>query len=187
MFRNNNDTTTTKFHQLLQAQIRNEFTSSQQYVALAVWFDAQDLPRLAKHFYAQSLEERNHAMMIVQYLLDNNLTAPIPSVPEVRTDFADTAEVIALALRQEQEVTEEIVTLAKAARDEGDYMGEQFMQWFLREQTEEVAQMSTLLNVVERAASGGTLFDVENYLDRETVGHSEDHLAPRAAGGAVSL
>jgi bacterioferritin B len=174
----------TKFHSLLQEQVRHEFTASQQYVALAVWFDGQDLPRLAKHFYRQSLEERNHAMMIVQYLLDNDLQPPIPGVNEVRNDFSDAADLVALALKQEKDVTDEIINLAKVARDEDDYKGEQFMQWFLKEQVEEVAQMTVLLNVVRRAE--GNLFDVENFLAREHVGdEGDDPLAPHAAGGAL--
>ncbi|TDV50932.1 ferritin [Actinophytocola oryzae] len=174
----------TKFHSLLQEQVRNEFTSSQQYVALAVWFDGQDLPQLAKHFYRQSLEERNHAMMIVRYLLDNDIQPPIPGVAEVRNDFSGAADLVALALQQEKDVTDEIIKLAKVARDEDDYKGEQFMQWFLKEQVEEVAQMTTLLNVVQRA--DGNLFDVENFLARESVGDvGRDPLAPHAAGGAV--
>jgi len=173
-----------KFHQALQDQVRNEFTAAQQYVALAVWFDGEDLPQLAKHFYRQSLEERNHAMMIVQYLLDNDIKPGIPGVSEVRNDFKDTAELIELALSQERRVTDEVIALAKAARAEDDYKGEQFMQWFLKEQVEEVAQMSTLLNVVNRA--DGNLFDVENYLARESIGdQGDDPLAPRAAGGAL--
>jgi bacterioferritin B len=173
-----------KFQEALQAQVRNEFTASQQYIALAVWFDGQDLPQLAKHFYRQSLEERNHAMMIVQYLLDNDIQPAIPGVAEVRNDFTEAAELIELALNQERTVTDEVIALAKSARDEDDYKGEQFMQWFLKEQVEEVAQMSTLLNVVRRAA--GNLFDVENFLARESVGDTGvDPLAPRAAGGAL--
>jgi ferritin len=175
---------TSKFHQALQEQVRNEFTASQQYVALAVWFDGEDLPQLAKHFYRQSLEERNHAMMIVRYLLDNDIRPAIAGVDEVRNDFKDVAELVALALSQERRVTDEVIALAKAARDEDDYKGEQFMQWFLKEQVEEVAQMSTLLHVVERAK--GNLFDVENYLARESIGDAgADPLAPRAAGGAL--
>jgi len=173
-----------KFQQALQDQVRNEFTAAQQYVALAVWFDGQDLPQLAKHFYRQALEERNHAMMIVQYLLDNDIQPTIPGVPEVRNDFDTVADLIELALNQERDVTEQVIALAKSARDEDDYKGEQFMQWFLKEQVEEVAQMSTMLNVVKRA--DGNLFDVENYLARESVGDTgDDPLAPRAAGGAL--
>jgi bacterioferritin B len=174
----------TKFHSLLQEQVRHEFTASQQYIALAVWFDGHDLPQLAKHFYRQSLEERNHAMMIVRYLLDNDIQPPIPGVDEVRNDFADANDIVTLALKQEKEVTDEIVKLAKTARDEDDYKGEQFMQWFIKEQVEEVAQMTTLLNVMKRAS--GNLFDVENFLARESVGDGgSDAMAPHAAGGSV--
>ncbi|HEY8457501.1 MAG TPA: ferritin [Actinopolymorphaceae bacterium] len=173
-----------KFLELLREQIRHEFTAHQQYVAIAVWFDAQDLPRLAAHFYRQALEERNHAMMIVQYLLDQGVKVTIPGVDEVRNDFASAREAVALALEQEQNVTEQFVTLAKTARDEGDYIGEQFLQWFLHEQVEEVSSMSTLLTVVERA--GDTLFYVEDFLARETVGDAGKAAgAPAAAGGAV--
>src|SRR3954466_5640854 len=150
------------YEKLLQEQIPNEFTASQQYIAVAVWYDAADLPRLASHFYKQSLEERNHAMMIVQYLMDNGLPVAIPGIDDVRTEFAAAREPVALALQQEKDVTEQIVVLAKTARDEGDYIGEQFLQWFLKEQVEEVASMSTLLTVVDRA--DGNLFHVENFL-----------------------
>lgn len=171
------------FQDLLRAQVGNEFQAAQQYVAIAVWFDGQDLPQLAGHFYRQSLEERNHAMMIVRYLLDNGLPVHIPGVAEVRGDFDSAREPVALALAQEKQVTEQIVTLAKAARDEGDYLGEQFLQWFLKEQVEEVASMTTLLNVVDRAE--GNLFHVENFMARERVTQNADSAAPRAAGGAV--
>ncbi|GAB3286143.1 ferritin [Parasphingorhabdus pacifica] len=173
-----------KFHQLLQDQVRNELTAAQQYIAVAVWFDNEDLPQLASHFYGQAREERNHAMMIVQYLLDNDIKVTIPSIEEVRNEFSETRELVALALEQEREVTEEIVTLARTAREEGDYLGEQFLQWFLKEQVEEVSQMSTLLAVVDRAK--GNLFDVENFLAREDVGDDgDDHTAPKAAGGSI--
>ncbi len=172
-----------KFHRMLQEQVRHEFTASQQYTAFAVWFDGQDLPQLAKHFYKQSLEERNHAMMIVQYLLDNDVAIAIPGIDNVKNDFSEATDLVSLALQQEKGVTDEIISLAKIARDEDDYRGEQFMQWFLKEQVEEVAQMTTLLNVVRRA--NGNLFDVENFLARESVGVTDDPLAPRAAGGKV--
>src|SRR5262245_44073475 len=171
------------YEKLLQEQIRNEFTAAQQYVAVAVWYDEQDLPRLASHFYKQSLEERNHAMMIVQYLLDNDVRPNIPSVGEVQTDFTSALEPLELALAQEITVTKQIETLARTARDENNYVGEQFMQWFLKEQVEEVATMKTLVNVAKRA--GDNLFNLEDFLAREVVGDAADPTAPPAAGGAV--
>lgn len=71
-----------------------------------------------------------------------------------------------------------------AAREEKDYHGEQFVHWFLAEQVEEIAQMSTLLTVVGRAH--GNLFDVEEFLAREQVADQPAEAgAPRAAGGAL--
>ncbi|GGG49634.1 ferritin [Kocuria dechangensis] len=175
------------FDQMLTRQVGNEFAASHQYIAVAVWFDSQDLPQLAKHFYRQALEERNHAMMIVRYILDRDLPLTIPAVGEVRNDFADVHEPLALALSQEQEVTEQIKALFAAARAENDALGEQFMLWFLKEQVEEVASMTTLVNIARRADN---LFDLENFVAREHVGdggHGRGHGsgAPEAAGGAV--
>ena len=172
-----------KFTELLEAQIGNEFNASQQYVAMAVYFDGEDLPQLARHFYAQSVEERNHAMMLVQYMLDRDLPVRIPGVAPVKNDFSDVVEPIAMALEQEKQVTSQIEALFAAAREEGDALGEQFMLWFLKEQVEEVASMSTLLTVARRADN---LFDLENFMARERVGDSGgDHSAPEAAGGAL--
>ncbi len=174
----------TNFTKLLANQVGNEFAASQQYIAVAVWFASQDLPQLARHFYRQSLEERNHAMMMVQYMLDRDLPVEIPGVAPVRNDFSRATEPIALALAQEKQVTAAIEALFTAARTEGDPLGEQFMLWFLREQVEEVASMATLLNVAERA--GDNLFDLENFVAREQVGDGgQDPQAPAAAGGVL--
>ncbi len=58
------------FADALNKQISNEFAASQQYVGAAVYYDAETLPRLAAFFYRQALEEREHAMMMIKYLLD---------------------------------------------------------------------------------------------------------------------
>ena len=178
--------TDTTFDTLLTTQIGNEFSASQQYIAIAVWFDDHDLPQLARHFYRQSVEERNHAMMLVQYRLDRDLGVTVPGVAEPRTEFADVVEPIALALDQEKEVTAQIEALFAAARAEGDALGEQAMLWFLKEQVEEVASMSTLLTIVQRAGAGGTLFDIENFVAREQIGDGGVGTdGPEAAGGAL--
>lgn len=173
-----------KYYELLQSQVKNEFSASQQYIALGVWCDREDFPRLAKHFYRQAVEERNHAMAIVQYLLDTDHHVEIPGTTEVRNDFADPVELIQLALDLEKDVAHDIEALAKTARDGDDYTGEQFMQWFLKEQVEEISEMSTLLNIAKRA--NGNFFEVERFLDREDVGVSgHDSGMPRVAGGAL--
>lgn len=173
-----------EFHTLLLEQIRHEFTASQQYIAVAVYFDGRDLPQLARRFYAQADEERTHAMMMIRYLLDNDLQVTVPGVDAVVTEFTSVREPVELALRQEHRVTEQITTLARTARDEGDYLGEQFVQWFLKEQVEEVASMTTLLTIVDRA--DGNLFNVEDFVAREmNAAAAPDASAPRAAGAAI--
>ena len=173
-----------RFTETLNAQIGHEFGASQQYVAIAVFYDNRTLPQLAAHFYAQAIEERNHAMMMVQYLLDSGEEARIPGVEAPQTAFADERAPVALALEQERRVTEQIAQLVQIAREEHDHVGEQFLGWFLQEQREEVASMSALLAVFDRA-QGNTLF-VEEYLARQGGGSgAEPANAPAAAGGAL--
>ena len=168
----------------LNDQIANEFGAQQQYVAIAVHYDAETLPRLAAFFYAQALEERNHAMMMVQYLMDAGVDPVIPGVEAPRTSFADIVEPVAAALEQERRVSDQIESLAKVAREEGDYLSEQLTQWFLKEQVEEVSTMSDLLRVVERAKDSPLL--AEEWMAREQPGdEGSDPTAPTVAGGGV--
>jgi bacterioferritin B len=170
------------FVERLNEQIGHELGAHSQYLALAVYYDAETLPRLASFFYAQALEERGHAMMMVRYLLDADEDAVIPAVQAPQSTFADVVEPVALALDQEKRVTGQINELAALARRDSDLSSEQFMQWFIKEQVEEVATMSDLLRVVERAKDNPLL--AEEYLAREGLGDGgDDATAPPAAGG----
>ncbi|BBX47050.1 ferritin [Mycobacterium cookii] len=180
---NDHDAHKTKFHALLQEQVYHEFTNAQQYIAIAVYFDGADLRQLAKHFYSQAVEERNHAMTLVRYLLDRDVRIEIPAVDVVRNSFDTPRDALALALDQERTVTDQVSRLAAVARDEGDYLGEQFMQWFLKEQVEEMALMTTLVRVADRA--GANLFDLENFVAREIDSARSEADAPAAAGGRL--
>jgi bacterioferritin B len=177
---NDRDAHKTKFHTLLQEQIYHEFTNAQQYIAMAVYFDSVELRQLANHFYAQAVEERNHAMMVVRYLLDRDVHVDIPGVDAVRNQFDTPRAALAMALDQERVVTEQVSRLAAVARDEGDYLGEQFIQWFLKEQVEEMALMTSLVRVADRA--GANLFDLENFVAREIGSPRAGSEAPPMAG-----
>ncbi|MEA2146667.1 MAG: bacterioferritin [Solirubrobacteraceae bacterium] len=173
-----------RFVERLNEQIAREMAASQQYVANAVYFEAETLPRLAAFFYAQAVEERNHAMMMVRYLLDADAAVVIPGVAEPESQFGDIVAPVALALEQEKRVSDQIAGLMAVAREEGDYLSEQFVQWFLKEQVEEVSTMSALLTVVER--SSDSPMAVEDYLVREHgAAATVDPTAPPAAGGAL--
>ena len=174
-----------RFHDAVNEQIGYEFGASQQYVAIAVYYDSETLPQLAGHFYRQSIEERNHAMMLVQFLLDADQPVRIPGVEAPKTEFKSAVEPVALALEQEKRVTSQISALSALAREEGDLVGEEFLNWFLKEQREEVASMSDLLKLVQRASESNLLL-AEESLSRVPVGDAGvDPSAPPAAGGAL--
>jgi len=173
------------FPESVNEQIGYEFAASQQYIAIAAYYDAQTLPQLAAHFYRQAVEERNHAMMMVQYLLDADEEVVVPGVEAPQTQFEDAVAPVSLALAQEKRVTTQIVELVKLAREEGELVGEQFLHWFLTEQREEVSSMNDLLAIVERGRDD--LLLVEEYMARAQVGDqgAPDAAAPPAAGGAL--
>jgi bacterioferritin B len=171
------------FAERLNEQIANEFGASMQYVGAAVYYDSETLPRLAAFFYRQAVEERNHGMMMVQYLLDAGEEVAIPDIASKRTRFEDVIAPVRMSLDQEKRVTGEINALFKLAREAEDFQAEQFMQWFVKEQVEEVSTMTDLLTVVQRSRDNALL--VEEYLARETPGEGADPSAPPAAGGAL--
>jgi ferritin len=168
------------FADALNAQIANEFSASMQYIGSAVHYDAETLPRLASFFYRQAVEERGHAMMMVQYLLDVDEEVRIPDIAGQQSAFDDDISPVRMALEQEKRVGEEIYALFALARETKDYRAEQFMQWFVSEQVEEVALMQDLLNVVER--SKDNLLLVEDFIARERPGEDGEAGAPPQAG-----
>jgi bacterioferritin B len=172
------------FVEALNEQIGHEFAASQQYVACAIHYDAETLPRLAAFFYRQAVEERNHAMMMIQYLLDAGVDPVVPGVGVPRSGFEDIVAPVALALEQERRVSEQVSHLARIARDANDYASEQFMSWFIKEQVEEVSSMNDLLTVVRRSLQDP--MRAEEHLAREAgSGGGEPVGAPSAAGGAL--
>ena len=164
----------------LNIQIGNEFAASQQYIACAIYYDEQTMQQTAQLFFDQAVEERNHAMMMVRYLLDADAPVAIPGVVAPVTRFTDVVAPVALALEQEKRVTQQINELIGIARAEYDFSSDQFMQWFIKEQVEEVAKMIDLLTVVRRSASD--VEQIEDYVKRENLPEGVDPTAPRIAG-----
>jgi bacterioferritin B len=157
-----------RFVDALNAQISREFAAAHQYTAIGAWYTGETYPQLASFFFAQAEEEREHALKMVNYLLDTNSAVDFTGVDSPRTDFEDHIAPIRLALEQEQSVTVSISELFEVARETRDYRSEQFLDWFLEEQTEEESSMSDLLAVAERTASVPML--LEEYLAREQPG-----------------
>lgn len=157
-----------RFVDALNAQIGREFAAAHQYVAIGAYYTGATFPQLAAYFYEQAEEEREHALKMVNYLLDRGVKAEIGGVEAPRTSFADHVDPIRLALEQEKAISVRISELFEIARETRDYPSEQFVQSFLEEQVEEEAAVADLLAVAERTREIPML--LEEYLARESPG-----------------
>ena len=148
----------------LNKQVVEEFTASNQYTAMALYFDSEALPELTRYFHAQAAEEHMHGMKLLQFITDAGAQPIVPATKEVKNYFESVEEAVELALNQELKVTDQINNLVTVSDRENDYLTHEFLQWFVTEQLEEVTTMSDLLIIVKRA--GANLFRVEDYLAR---------------------
>ncbi|WP_337175838.1 ferritin [Paludisphaera sp.] len=151
-----------KIEAAFNAQIGHELSNSHQYMAIAAYFEKEDLFGLAKIYTEQAVEERDHAMKFVKFLLDAGASPRFPAVPEPRNDFATPVEAAQLAYDSEITTTKQINDLVDLAQSERNHIAQNFLQWFVTEQLEEVASASTRLNIIRRA--GPTVLMVEAYL-----------------------
>jgi len=165
-----------KMNAALNEQVGHEFGASLQYVAIAAYFDSDNLPELAAHFYRQAEEERDHAMRFVNYVVDAGGKVALPAVPAPKSGFASAEEAVKLSVDWELTVTKQINALVDLAIKETDHTTQNFLQWFVTEQLEEVSSMERLLSMIRRA--GANLLFVEDYLARHGGGGKE------AAAGA---
>lgn len=148
---------------LMNAQVGNELGASNQYVQIASYFDGESLSKLAKFFYAQAEEEREHAMKFVHYLMDVSAQLSIAAIPAAKTDIGTAEKAFEISLAWEQEVTGQIHAMMDMAIQEKDYASQAFLQWFVTEQVEEVSTMENMLQVVRKAGEKNLLM-VEAYL-----------------------
>ena len=147
----------------LNAQVGMEFLASLQYEGIAAWLKLEGLPRLHAHFAKQAEEERGHAHRFIKYILEAGVGLQIPAIPAPKCQFKSPVEAVQLALQHELKVTDSIMAILALAEKEGDRFTQNSLQWFIKEQLEEVSSMDELLQIVKRAGDGGLLF-VEHYI-----------------------
>jgi ferritin len=162
-----------KLNTMLNEQVGHELAASHQYVAIATYFEQSALPTLAKHYYAQALEERDHAMRLVKLVLDSDGVLKIPAVPAPKMGFKNSLEAVQLALASETKVTAQINALQNQAIADKDHLSRNALEWFVNEQREEMSSASTLVAMVKRAGEGGMFF-VEAFLKEGGLADSED-------------
>ena len=146
----------------INAQIGNELGNSHQYIAIASYFESEGLSLLAKIFFTQADEERDHAMRFVRFVLDAGGKVSIPVVVEPRNTFESPVDAASLAYDSEARTTQQIYNLVDLAHAEKNHIASNFLQWFVSEQLEEMASADKRLTVIKRA--GPSVLMVEAYL-----------------------
>lgn len=147
----------------MNAQIGNEFGASMQYIAIATYFFNENLSLLSKIFFAQAEEEKEHAMKFVHYVNETMGQLRIPPIAQAKFEFHSAEEAVEAALNWEKEVTGQITRLMDIAVEQKDYLAQNFLQWFIDEQLEEITKMDQLLSIVRRAGEKNLIM-VEAYL-----------------------
>jgi ferritin len=151
-----------KFNAAVNEQIGHELGNAAQYWAIASYFEGECLFGLAKIYFKQADEERDHAMKFVRFVLDAGGKVAIPAVPAPRNEFASAEDAARQALDSEIKTTRQIYDLVDLAKEEKNHIASNFLQWFVAEQLEEVSSAETRLAVIRRA--GPSVLMVEAYL-----------------------
>lgn len=140
---------------LLNDQIKMESHASASYLAMASWCEQNAFVQSAKFFYHQASEEREHMMKIFKFIVDCGGISLSPTVDNINHDFSNLEEVFETALDQEIEVTKSIYKILSVAKKEQDYLTENFLQWFIKEQLEEEKTFRDILDLFELMGRDG--------------------------------
>ncbi len=135
----------------LNEQINAELFSAYLYLAMAAYFEAEDLPGFAHWMRVQAQEELEHAMKIFDFVNERKGRVHLAEIKAPKATWASPAEAFEDALHHEESVTQRIHNLVELARSLKDYATEVFLQWFVEEQVEEEATAEAVLRKVQRA------------------------------------
>ncbi|MBS1569235.1 MAG: ferritin [Bacteroidetes bacterium] len=151
-----------KVESALNDQVAKEAMSSQIYLAMASWAEAQGLEGVAAFLYRHSDEERMHTLKLMHYINERGGHAVVPALAKPPKDMKDIMDVFKSILHQEVEVTGEINAIVDLCLKEKDYTTHNFMQWYVAEQIEEERLARTMLdklNLIGSDKGGLYLFD----------------------------
>ena len=152
-----------KLNDAINTQIGEELFASNGYANMAAYFDSVGLARLSQLYFAQSEEEREHALKFVHYLMEVEGDVAIPAVEAPTSQFASVKAALEAAMTWEKDVTGRINHLMDLAIEEKDYATQDFLRWYVSEQVEEEANVSHLLTLVE-ALGDRSILNLEAYL-----------------------
>jgi ferritin len=154
----------------LNAQMTREAHASQIYLSYASWADSEGYEGIANFLFRHAQEERNHMMKFLEYILQRGAKVNIQAIPAPPDEPANVEDCFEKVFAQEIDNTKWIYQLVKQSFDEEDWATWHFLQWFVKEQTEEETLAMNLLDKVKIAggkkASSDALYDLDRDLKK---------------------
>lgn len=126
-----------KVWELLNDQVNKEFYSAYLYLDFSVYYEEVGLDGFANWYRIQAQEERDHAMLMMQYLQNNGEKVVLQAIDKPDKELKDKLEVLEMGLEHERYVTSLIHAIYDAAYNVRDFRTMQFLDWFVKEQGEE--------------------------------------------------
>ncbi|NLI10311.1 MAG: ferritin [Elusimicrobia bacterium] len=154
-----------KMEEMLNKQMNAEFYNSHLYMAMAAWFENQNLPGFASWMEVQAEEERKHALKFYNHLKERRGNIKVSQVPQPPANYKNALDVFQSALDHEIAVSKEINKMMEAALAEKDYAAVQLLNWFVSEQVEEEAQTDAVVQQLKMIGeSRGSLMYIDRHL-----------------------
>ncbi len=171
-----------KMEAALNEQIAVEAGAHFTYLSMATWADAQGLEGTANFFFQHAAEEHEHMMKIVHFIGEVGGRALVPAIKKPEEQYKDVLDACEKAYAHEQQVSTSIYKLVTLAREENDYVADEFLRWFIDEQREEEVLFMRIMDRIKLIGTGGqSLY----YIDKELArAHAEAEAAEAAEGEA---
>ena len=154
----------------LNAQMTKEAHAAQIYLSYGCWADSQGYEGISNFLFRHSQEERNHMMKILEYILMRGGKVKVVAIPAPTADPVSVNDCFEKVFEQEVDNTKAIYKLVKMSFDEEDWATWNFMQWFVKEQTEEENLALNLLSKIKIAggnkATDSALFSLDKELEK---------------------
>ncbi len=134
-----------KMYELLNEQINKELYSAYLYLDMSLFYSAEGLDGFANWFKIQAMEERDHAMMFMDYILDNGCKVELDTIAKSEYSYEKHIDPLNTTLEHEKKVTESINNMYAHAMQINDFRAQQFISWFISEQREEEKNAGDLI------------------------------------------
>lgn len=138
-----------KVSALLNQQINKEFYSAYLYMDFSNYFNDQELNGFSNWYKIQAQEERDHALLFIQYLQNNSEKITFEAIDKPAVALKDSKQVLEEGLKHERYVTGLIHDIYEAAYNVRDFRTMQFLDWFVKEQGEEEKNADALIKKFE--------------------------------------